>query len=54
MVRILTSVRDHYNIKLELPNYTLYELVSVFCTEIITEPPGYKIHYRNLLKAELE
>ena len=59
MVRILTTVRDHYNIKLELPNYTLYELVSAFCTEIITEPPvykylWYKILYRNLLKAELE
>ena len=40
MVRVLTSVRDHYNIKLELPTYTLYELVSAFCTEIITEPPA--------------
>ena len=40
MVRVLTSVRDHYNIKLELPTYTLYELVSAFCTEIIAEPPA--------------
>ena len=44
---------------MELPNYTLYELVSAFCTETITEPPGYKylwykIHHRNLVKAELE
>ena len=59
MVRVLTSIRDHYNIKLELPTYTLYEPVSAFCTEIKTEPPvykylWYKIHYRNLLKAESE
>ena len=59
MVRILTSVRDHYNIKLELSYYTLHELFAAFCTEIITEPRGYKylwykIHYRKLLKRELE
>ena len=57
MVCIMTHVRDYYNINLS--NLTLYELISAFCTEIITEPPGYKylwykVHYRQQLKSELE
>ena len=56
MVRVLASVRVNYNIKLELPNYMLYELVSAFCTEIINiyRYLWYKIRLKNLLKAELE
>ena len=46
-----------YNINLS--NLTLYELISAFCTQIITEPPGYKylwykFHYRQQLKSMLE
>ena len=46
-----------YNINLS--NLTLYELISAFCTEIITEPSGYKylwykFHYRQQLKSKLE
>lgn len=53
----MTHVRDYYNINLS--NLTLYELISAFCTDIITEPPGYKhlwykVHYRQQLKSELE
>ena len=58
MVCIQTSVKDHYNIGYYLC-YTFYDLINAFCTEIITEPRGYKylwykIHYRNLLKKELK
>ena len=57
MVCIMTCVRDYYNINLS--NLTLYKLISAFCTEILTEPPGYKylwyqVHYRQQLKSELE
>ena len=57
MVRIMTRVRDYYNINLS--NLTLYELISALCAGIITEPPGYKylwykVHYRQQLKSELE
>ena len=53
----MTRVRDYYNINQS--NLALYELISAFCTEIITEPPGYKylwykVHYRQQLKSELE
>ena len=53
----MTRDRDYYNINLS--NLTLYELISAFCTEITTEPPGYrylwhKVHYRQQLKSELE
>ena len=53
----MTRVRDYYNINLS--NLALYKLISVFCTEIITEPPEYKqlwykVHYRRQLKSELE
>ena len=59
MLRIFTSVRDHCNIKFQLSYHILHELITTFCTEIITEPRGYKylwykIHYRKLLKGELE
>ena len=52
MVHIMTHVRDYY--KINLSNLTLYELISAFCTDIITEPPGYKhlwykVHYRQQL-----
>ena len=42
MVRILTSVKDHYNIEYYLCYYTFYDLINAFCTEIITEPRKYK------------
>ena len=50
MVHIMTNVRDYYNIN--LTNFTFCELISAFCTEIITEPRGYKylwykVHHRN-------
>ena len=57
MVHIMTNVTDYYNIN--LTNFTFCELISAFCTEIITEPRGYKylwykVHHRNHLKSELE
>ena len=59
MVRILTSIKDRYSVEYYLCDYPLYDLISAFCTEIITEPKGYeylwyKIHYQNLLKEELK
>ena len=53
----MTHVRDYY--KINLSNLTLYELISAFCTDIITEPPGYKhlwykVHYRQQLKSEFK
>ena len=53
----MTHVRDYYNISLS--NLTLYELISAFCTDIITEPPGYKhlwykVHYRQQLKSKFK
>ena len=53
----MTRVRDYYNINLS--NLTLYELISAFYTEIITESLWYKylwykVHYRQQLKSELE
>ena len=59
MVRILTSIKDHCSVEYYLCDYPLYDVISAFCTEIITEPKGYKylwykIHYQNLLKEELK
>ena len=38
MVRILPSVKDHYNIEYYLCYYSLYDLINAFCTKIIREP----------------
>ena len=42
MGRIFTSVRNNCNIKFELSYFMLHELITACCTEIITEPRGYK------------
>ena len=55
MVRMM-SIGDYGNI--DLSQFTLFELISAYLTEVEKEPPGwkylwYKVNYRKQLKVEL-
>ena len=50
------SIRDYGNI--DLSQFTLFELISAYLTEVEKEPPGWKylwhkVNYRKQLKVEL-